>query len=252
MTKGQSEIDDAFDKLIGWLNFPCTQYTKTNFNIIISTLTLVGKKEKVKIDVSEDISLDDILPYDLSYYTYHGSLTTPPCYETVQWIMMRCPIRVSGEVRYMYPWQYIMVSLALLIFCNKCVIHSYLMKTQDHKIKYNCSRLKYVTPYTILKSYFYFELIATHSHVLTTNVKCQSRSVPKTFTCSMNNTKPSSFVPLLRITYNSTCNTQFILCWWLPLQKVTERYFTIKTDCNPNKTSRSVVCLTSTLSVNIQ
>lgn len=75
------------------------------------------------------------------------------------------------------------------------------------------------------------------------------KSVPKTFTCSMNNTKPSSFVPLLRITYNSTCNTQFILCWWLPLQKVTERYFTIKTDCNPNQTSRSVVCLTSTLSV---
>ncbi|XP_048768982.2 nacrein-like protein [Ostrea edulis] len=54
-------------------------------------------KKIITVDVRETISLNDLLPYDLSYYTYHGSLTTPPCYETVQWIVMRCPIILSRK-----------------------------------------------------------------------------------------------------------------------------------------------------------
>lgn len=41
------------------------------------------------------ISPADVLPYDQRFYTYPGSLTTPPCYESVQWIVYKCPIKVS-------------------------------------------------------------------------------------------------------------------------------------------------------------
>ncbi|XP_078341523.1 nacrein-like protein isoform X2 [Crassostrea virginica] len=43
------------------------------------------------------ISPLDALPCDQSFYTYGGSLTTPPCYETVQWIVYKCPIAVSKK-----------------------------------------------------------------------------------------------------------------------------------------------------------
>ncbi|XP_048768998.2 nacrein-like [Ostrea edulis] len=53
--------------------------------------------ENSYVEVKEKISLSDVLPYDWSFYTYQGSLTTPPCFETVQWIVMRCPIKVSRK-----------------------------------------------------------------------------------------------------------------------------------------------------------
>ncbi|MFA7293651.1 MAG: carbonic anhydrase family protein [Rhodocyclaceae bacterium] len=37
------------------------------------------------------------LPADRAYYTYMGSLTTPPCTENVQWLVMRQPVQVSAE-----------------------------------------------------------------------------------------------------------------------------------------------------------
>jgi carbonic anhydrase len=37
------------------------------------------------------------LPADRSYYTYMGSLTTPPCSEGVLWMVMRQPVPVSVE-----------------------------------------------------------------------------------------------------------------------------------------------------------
>ncbi|XP_022342986.2 nacrein-like protein [Crassostrea virginica] len=48
---------------------------------------------EVKVDCG--ISPYDLLPNDQRFYTYQGSLTTPPCYESVQWVMYKCPIRVS-------------------------------------------------------------------------------------------------------------------------------------------------------------
>lgn len=37
------------------------------------------------------------IPEDTSYYTYQGSLTTPPCSECVIWIVFKQPIEVSEE-----------------------------------------------------------------------------------------------------------------------------------------------------------
>jgi carbonic anhydrase len=46
---------------------------------------------RVTLDASE------LLPADRRYYTYMGSLTTPPCSEGVQWVVMRQPVTAAPE-----------------------------------------------------------------------------------------------------------------------------------------------------------
>ena len=48
---------------------------------------------------SARVQLDpaEILPGDRRYFTYMGSLTTPPCSEGVQWVVMRQPVTMSAE-----------------------------------------------------------------------------------------------------------------------------------------------------------
>ena len=41
------------------------------------------------------IDLADALTSTSSYYTYPGSLTTPPCSETVTWIVLQKPVKFS-------------------------------------------------------------------------------------------------------------------------------------------------------------
>ncbi len=50
-------------------------------------------------DVPARVALDlnELLPADSRYYTYMGSLTTPPCTEGVQWVVMRQPVTVAPE-----------------------------------------------------------------------------------------------------------------------------------------------------------
>jgi carbonic anhydrase len=43
------------------------------------------------------LELNDLLPTDRRYFTYMGSLTTPPCSEGVQWVVMRQPMTMSPE-----------------------------------------------------------------------------------------------------------------------------------------------------------
>ena len=43
------------------------------------------------------IDINQILPADKSYFTYMGSLTTPPCSENVLWFVMKNPIYVSED-----------------------------------------------------------------------------------------------------------------------------------------------------------
>jgi carbonic anhydrase len=43
------------------------------------------------------LDLAELLPTDRRYYTYMGSMTTPPCSEGVQWVVMRQPVAVSAE-----------------------------------------------------------------------------------------------------------------------------------------------------------
>jgi carbonic anhydrase len=43
------------------------------------------------------IDLSQLLPMAREYYTYMGSLTTPPCSEDVMWMVMKQPIRMSAS-----------------------------------------------------------------------------------------------------------------------------------------------------------
>ncbi len=42
------------------------------------------------------INATDMLPAEKTYYTYSGSLTTPPCSEGVRWLLLDTPITVSA------------------------------------------------------------------------------------------------------------------------------------------------------------
>lgn len=39
----------------------------------------------------------EMMPADQSYYSYDGSLTTPPCYQSVVWHVMRNTLTVSPQ-----------------------------------------------------------------------------------------------------------------------------------------------------------
>jgi carbonic anhydrase len=43
------------------------------------------------------LDLNQLLPKDARYFTYMGSLTTPPCSEGVLWMVMQQPVTVSNE-----------------------------------------------------------------------------------------------------------------------------------------------------------
>ncbi len=46
---------------------------------------------------STPIDLNQLLPSERGYFTYMGSLTTPPCSEGVLWMVMKNPVSVSAE-----------------------------------------------------------------------------------------------------------------------------------------------------------
>lgn len=54
-------------------------------------------KEKEKEEFFDQIQVDAsrILPSDLTYYSFSGSLTTPPCSEDVTWFVLKNPTTVS-------------------------------------------------------------------------------------------------------------------------------------------------------------
>ncbi|PAA88613.1 hypothetical protein BOX15_Mlig030900g1 [Macrostomum lignano] len=51
-----------------------------------------------KVPLAEPINLANFLPANLTeIFSYEGSLTTPPCFESVQWTVFREPISMSAE-----------------------------------------------------------------------------------------------------------------------------------------------------------
>jgi carbonic anhydrase len=57
---------------------------------------LPRKGEKITVD---ELTLDlaAMLPADKGYYSFEGSLTTPPCSEGVNWMVMKNPIQLGAE-----------------------------------------------------------------------------------------------------------------------------------------------------------
>lgn len=59
--------------------------------------TRIPEVEKREVETDISISLSDYIPPAQTYYTYIGSLTTPPCTVGVDWIVFEEPIQASGE-----------------------------------------------------------------------------------------------------------------------------------------------------------
>lgn len=60
---------------------------------------LPAEKEKEKVVEKVNINAARLLPKSRTYYTYPGSLTTPPCSEGVTWFVLTAPVDLSaGQV----------------------------------------------------------------------------------------------------------------------------------------------------------
>lgn len=53
--------------------------------------------ENNRYSSEEKLNVNDMLPTDHGFYTYSGSLTTPPCSEDVRWLVMKTPVEASGQ-----------------------------------------------------------------------------------------------------------------------------------------------------------
>ena len=58
---------------------------------------LPPEKEKEELLDQIQIDVSQLLPADRSYYTFSGSLTTPPCSEDVTWFVLKHSTTVSAE-----------------------------------------------------------------------------------------------------------------------------------------------------------
>ena len=49
------------------------------------------------VSTDESLALGALLPQTRGFYTYQGSLTTPPCSEIVRWLLLDTPVALSAE-----------------------------------------------------------------------------------------------------------------------------------------------------------
>jgi carbonic anhydrase len=74
-------------------------FEQGNSNPLIETLwrSIPSEKEKAMDIPAVSIQVKDMLPKALGYFTYAGSLTTPPCSEGVTWYVLTSHVTVSPE-----------------------------------------------------------------------------------------------------------------------------------------------------------
>jgi carbonic anhydrase len=73
---------------------------KGGANELIDSIWKNLPKEKEK-EVATSVTIDaaNLLPQNKGYYTFQGSLTTPPCSEEVTWLVLKTPVKISdGEI----------------------------------------------------------------------------------------------------------------------------------------------------------
>jgi carbonic anhydrase len=58
---------------------------------------LPAEKEKEKVVGKVSINAASLLPKNHAYYTFPGSLTTPPCSEGVTWFVLTTPVDLSSS-----------------------------------------------------------------------------------------------------------------------------------------------------------
>jgi carbonic anhydrase len=101
------------EHLIRGKNFPmeahCVHRAETGGLAVVGVLMKTGKpnaafsrivstmpaKEGPAVKADARINPNALLPAKRGYYRYSGSLTTPPCAETVEWLLLTDPIQVA-------------------------------------------------------------------------------------------------------------------------------------------------------------
>lgn len=66
---------------------------------LIKTLwaNLPQTKDKENVVDAVKINVLELIPRDKSYYTFAGSLTSPPCTEDVKWFVLKTPTQISAD-----------------------------------------------------------------------------------------------------------------------------------------------------------
>ncbi len=64
--------------------------------LFASVLANWPKEHETEVTTTTSIDMNSILPADKRYYTYVGSLTTPPCSQGVTFFIMKSPLEVSS------------------------------------------------------------------------------------------------------------------------------------------------------------
>ncbi|XP_022656087.1 carbonic anhydrase 1-like isoform X2 [Varroa destructor] len=68
------------------------------FEKLCEVLSCVKHKGCKCEDIASPFQISSFLPKDTdNYWTYEGSLTTPPCYESVSWVVLKQPIEISKD-----------------------------------------------------------------------------------------------------------------------------------------------------------
>ena len=76
-------------------------YSKEGERLVLGAFYKFGKHNKriENVGKQELINPQDLLPKEKSYYHYIGSLTTPPCTEGVNWVIMKTPLTLGrGQI----------------------------------------------------------------------------------------------------------------------------------------------------------
>lgn len=85
----------------GHLGVVAVPLTAGKLNTMIATVwSNLPKQKNAEVAVSNvQINAADLLPADRGYFTFAGSLTTPPCSEGVSWFVLKQPSQLSaGEI----------------------------------------------------------------------------------------------------------------------------------------------------------
>ncbi|MEE6483164.1 hypothetical protein FKM82_013455 [Ascaphus truei] len=77
-------------------------------NRMVNRETLTRISFRNEANLLQDLCIEDLYPETFGFLTYQGSMTTPPCYETVTWIIIDRPLNITSmQVQYLlYSYYY--------------------------------------------------------------------------------------------------------------------------------------------------
>lgn len=95
-TPGEAAASDKHDGLIVLGVMLKVGKANSELDKIVPSLYDVPLKGQ-KVALKQNLDVKHLLPKDPQYWTYKGSLTTPPCYESVQWVVFKDQVEISEE-----------------------------------------------------------------------------------------------------------------------------------------------------------